>query len=128
MNHLLMGLDVPIPLLTRRQLYNHYVFPQPLRILGTEIVVGVQPKFVAADDHGDLIHMKSVLVLVTYTLAQCHHLGTCLKKNFVLKDLLFISFIKQYRLVDLPIEVSQARHSRPQTLTTNHQRMSLAEQ
>ena len=98
MNHLLIGLDAPIPLLTRRQLHNHYVFPQPVRILSTEIVVGVQPKFVAADDHGDLIHKKSVPVLVTHTLAQCSHVGTCLKQDLVLKDLLFISFIKQYRL------------------------------
>jgi hypothetical protein len=91
------------------------------------MIVRHQPEFVTADNHGDLVHIDSVPVLITYALTQRHHLGACLEKNLVLQHLLLIPLIKQYRLVDSTLELSQARDGTAQTLTTDYQGVLLAE-
>ena len=126
-SHLIIVLIGPIPFLCGWQLHNHNVLPQPFRILRGEMLVGHHLEFVAANDHGHLVHIDSVPVLITYALAQRHHLGAGLEKNLVIQHLLLIPFIKQYRLVGSTLELSQARDGTAQTLTTDYQGVLLAE-
>lgn len=126
-SHLIIVLIGPVPFLCGRQLHNHNILLQPFRILRGEMFVRQHLEFVAANDHGDLVHINSVPVLIAYTLAQRHHLGAGLEKNLVLQHLPLIPFIKQDRLVDSTLELSQARDGTAQALTTDYQSVLLAE-
>ena len=126
-SHLIIVLIGPIPFPSGWQLHNHNILLQPFSILRCEILIGHHLEFVAANDHGDLVHIDSVPVLITYTLAQRHHLGAGLEKDLVLQHLPLIPFIKQNRLVDSTLELSQARDGTAKALTTDYQGVLLAE-